>query len=59
MPWAKQERNDAKLEERLRQTSLPHHFTLNLFKDGSVKRDCEVVWIDTRFVGVKFTSLVP
>jgi PilZ domain len=37
---------------------LPRRFTLNLFKDGSVKRDCEVVWTDTKFVGVKFTSLV-
>jgi hypothetical protein len=39
--------------------TLPRHFTLNLFKDGSVRRDCEVVWTDARFVGVKFTSLVP
>ena len=39
-------------------TDLPRHFTLNLFKDGSVRRDCEVVWTDTKFVGVKFTSLV-
>jgi hypothetical protein len=39
--------------------NLPQHFTLNLFKDGSVRRDCEVVWTDARFVGVKFTSLVP
>ena len=37
---------------------LPRRFTLNLFKDGSVKRDCEVVWTDTKFVGVRFTSLV-
>jgi PilZ domain len=39
--------------------TLPHHFTLILFKDGSVRRDCEVVWTDARFVGVKFTSLAP
>ena len=38
---------------------LPRHFTLNLFKDGSVRRDCEVVWTDSKFVGVKFTSLIP
>jgi hypothetical protein len=38
--------------------NLPHRFTLNLFKDGSVRRDCEVVWTDARFVGVRFTSLV-
>jgi hypothetical protein len=39
--------------------TLPRHFTLNLFKDGSVRRDCEVVWTDARFVGVKFTNLLP
>jgi hypothetical protein len=35
--------------------NLPHTFTLALFKD-SVQRDCELVWSDRRFVGVKFTS---
>jgi PilZ domain-containing protein len=39
--------------------TLPRHFTLNLFRDGSVRRDCEVVWTDARFVGVKFTNLLP
>jgi PilZ domain len=39
--------------------TLPHHFTLNLSKDESVRRYCEVVWTDTRFVGVKFTNLAP
>jgi hypothetical protein len=39
--------------------TLPHHFTLNLSKDESVRRDCEVVWTDSRFVGVKFTGLAP
>jgi hypothetical protein len=39
--------------------TLPHHFTVNLSKDESVRRDCEVVWTDTRFVGVKFTNLAP
>jgi PilZ domain len=39
--------------------SLPQHFTLHLFKNGSVRRDCEVVWTDSRFVGVRFTSLLP
>ncbi len=34
--------------------SLPRTFTLVLYKDGSVRRDCEVVWTDTRYVGVKF-----
>ena len=33
---------------------LPRIFTLLFFKDGSVQRKCEVVWTDTRFVGVKF-----
>jgi PilZ domain-containing protein len=33
---------------------LPRNFTLLLSKDGSVKRDCEVVWVDSRFTGVKF-----
>jgi PilZ domain len=39
--------------------NLPHRFTLNLFRDGSVRRDCEVVWVDGQFVGVRFTGLVP
>jgi PilZ domain len=34
--------------------SLPHTFTLSLFKDASLQRKCEVVWTDARFVGVKF-----
>jgi hypothetical protein len=36
--------------------SLPPTFTLVLFRDGSVKRDCQVMWTDGRYVGVKFTS---
>ncbi len=36
--------------------NLPRTFTLMLFKDASVQRDCEVVWTDSRYVGVKFTS---
>jgi hypothetical protein len=39
--------------------ALPHHFTLSWFKDGSAKRDCEVVWTDRRFVAVKFMERVP
>jgi hypothetical protein len=38
---------------------LPHHFTLSLFKDCRVQRDCEVVWSDKRFVAVKFTVQRP
>jgi hypothetical protein len=33
---------------------LPRTFTLVLLKE--VKRNCEVVWTDTRFVGVKFIN---
>jgi len=36
--------------------NIPSAFTLMLFKDGSEQRNCEVVWIDTRFVEVKFTK---
>jgi hypothetical protein len=34
---------------------LPRSITLVLFKD-SVQRDCELVWTDGYFVGVKFVS---
>jgi hypothetical protein len=34
---------------------LPRTCTLVLFKD-SVQRDCELVWSDRRFIGVKFIS---
>ena len=34
---------------------LPRTFTLSLFGDASVQRQCQVVWTDTRYVGVKFT----
>jgi hypothetical protein len=35
---------------------LPHAFRLLLTEDGRVRRNCEVVWTDDRFVGVKFVS---
>jgi PilZ domain len=35
---------------------LPHHFTLHLLKDGGDQRYCEVIWMDRRFVGVKFVD---
>ena len=38
---------------------LPRNFVLNLYKNGSVKWNCEVVWSDARFVGVKFTAAAP
>ena len=34
--------------------TLPRTFTLVLAKDASVQRNCEVVWIDSRYVGIKF-----
>jgi hypothetical protein len=33
---------------------LPRTFTLLLSKDASIQRNCEVVWIDSRYVGVRF-----
>jgi hypothetical protein len=35
---------------------LPRTFSLLLTKDASLGRNCEVVWTDDRFVGVKFIS---
>ena len=35
---------------------LPRTFSLLLMKDAGVRRNCEVVWTDGRFVGVKFIS---
>jgi hypothetical protein len=49
----------ARLAVGLQMADLPHHFTLSFFRDRSVKRDCEVVWMDKRFVGVKFTKQAP
>jgi hypothetical protein len=36
--------------------NVPHTFTLVLFKDASVRRDCELVWADRRYIGIKFLS---
>jgi len=33
---------------------LPPRFILSIGKVGDFRRKCEVVWTDTRFVGVKF-----
>ena len=46
----------ARLAFALPMADLPHEFTLNIFADGSVQRNCEVVWTDRRFVAVKFTE---
>ena len=35
---------------------LPRTFALLLTKDASAQRNCEVVWMDSRFVGVRFVS---
>lgn len=37
-------------------TGLPRTFTLVLFKNATVQHHCEVVWVDTRYVGVRFLS---
>jgi hypothetical protein len=49
----------ARLAVALPLAELPPRFTLNLFKDCAVQKDCEVVWSDKRFVGVKFTGRIP
>jgi PilZ domain len=33
---------------------VPREFQLVLTRDGSVRRNCAVVWTNARFVGVKF-----
>lgn len=37
-------------------SELPATFSLLLTKDAKVRRNCEIVWTDNRFVGVKFVS---
>lgn len=37
-------------------TTLPRTFTLVVFKDASLQRNCEMVWTDGRYIGVKFIS---
>lgn len=34
--------------------NVPREFQLILTRDGSVRRNCEIVWTNARFVGVKF-----
>jgi hypothetical protein len=46
----------ARLAVALPMANLPQHFALNLVRDGSDQRYCEVVWMDKRFAGVKFTE---
>jgi hypothetical protein len=49
----------ARLAVALTMADLPRNFTLNLFRDENVQRDCEVVWMDRRYVGVTFTGFLP
>jgi hypothetical protein len=35
---------------------IPRTFTLMLYRDRSALRECELVWMDRRNVGVKFIS---
>jgi hypothetical protein len=49
----------ARLAIALPLADLARHFILNLLRDESVQRLCEVVWMDKRFVGIRFTRQVP
>jgi hypothetical protein len=49
----------ARLAIALPMADVPRRFTLNLFADGSAQKSCEVVWTDSRFVGVKFVEQTP
>ena len=49
----------ARLAIALPLADLPNRFILVLRKDRSVLRNCEVVWTDKKFVGVKFTEQTP
>jgi hypothetical protein len=46
----------ARLAVALPMANLPQYFILSLATDGSDQRYCEVVWMDRRFVGVRFTE---
>jgi hypothetical protein len=48
----------ARLAIARRSADLPNKFTL-VVKDGGVRRDCQVVWTDGRFVGVQFIRVKP
>jgi hypothetical protein len=49
----------ARLAVELPLSELPHRFILTDTEIGSVPKHCELLWIDRRFVGVKFTGHVP
>jgi len=46
----------ARLAIRRPLSNLPRTFTLVLFKDTSIQRNCKVMWTNGRYVGVKFVS---
>jgi hypothetical protein len=46
----------ARLSIARRPADLPNKFTL-LVKDGGMRRECQVVWIEGRFVGVQFVQV--
>ncbi len=56
VPWVIWDLSDggARLGVALPLAELRRTFTLSSLKEGSVHGKCEVVWTDTRFVGVKF-----
>jgi hypothetical protein len=49
----------ARLAVELPLSELPHQFILTDTEIGSVPRHCELLWMDRRFVGVKFTGHLP
>jgi hypothetical protein len=49
----------ARLAIALPMADIPRRFALTLLADGSVQKGCEVVWTDSRFVGVKFIEQAP
>jgi hypothetical protein len=48
----------ARLSIALPSLDVPHHFTLNLYKDSGLAWNCEVIWSDAKYIGVKFNGLV-
>jgi len=46
--------NGARLAIARPTADVPREFELILTRDGSVRRNCQVVWANARFVGVKF-----
>jgi len=49
----------ARLAVDLPLSELPHQFALTDTEIGTAPRHCEVLWMDKRYVGVKFTGHLP